>query len=61
MTVVDIAPGVGKVSPEFQAYLDAMKAIDDAQVMSRKDADAILAKTEPVRRRAPCLSLDRRS
>ncbi|GAA5929560.1 hypothetical protein JCM3775_002375 [Rhodotorula graminis] len=47
LVVVDIAPGVGKVSPEFQAYLDAMKAIDDAQVMSRKDADAILAKTEP--------------
>ncbi|TNY19861.1 Alpha/Beta hydrolase protein [Rhodotorula diobovata] len=47
LVVVDIAPGVGKVSPEFQAYLDAMKAIDDAKVMSRKEADAILQKTEP--------------
>lgn len=48
-TVVDIAPGVGKISPEFRAYLDAMKEIDDAKVMSRKEADTILHKTEPVR------------
>ena len=46
--VVDIAPGVGKISPEFRAYLDAMKEIDAAQVHSRKEADAILEKTEPV-------------
>ncbi|GAA5941305.1 uncharacterized protein JCM15063_006432 [Sporobolomyces koalae] len=47
LVVVDIAPGVGKISPEFQAYLDAMKEIDAAQVHSRKEADAILTKTEP--------------
>ncbi|GAA5822034.1 hypothetical protein JCM3770_002258 [Rhodotorula araucariae] len=47
LVVVDIAPGVGKVSPEFQAYLDAMKEIDEAKVMSRKDADVILQKVEP--------------
>lgn len=46
-TVVDIAPGIGKISPEFQAYLEAMKAIDEAKVHSRKEADAILSKTEP--------------
>ncbi|GAA5916215.1 uncharacterized protein JCM6883_000692 [Sporobolomyces salmoneus] len=46
LVVVDIAPGVGKISPEFQAYLDAMKEIDDAQVHSRKEADSILQKTE---------------
>ena len=45
---MDIAPGVGKISPEFQAYLNAMKEIDDAQVHSRKEADTILQKTEPV-------------
>ncbi|GAA6038748.1 hypothetical protein JCM8097_002380 [Rhodosporidiobolus ruineniae] len=44
--VVDIAPGIGKISPEFQAYLDAMKEIDEAKVMSRKEADTILQKTE---------------
>lgn len=48
--VVDIAPGVGAISPEFSAYCDAMMAIDEAKVTSRKEADAILAKTEPVRR-----------
>ncbi|GAA5822602.1 hypothetical protein JCM5353_005500 [Sporobolomyces roseus] len=47
LVVVDIAPGVGKISPEFRAYLDAMKEIDAAQVHSRKEADAILEKTEP--------------
>ncbi|GAA5999317.1 uncharacterized protein JCM10292_001198 [Rhodotorula paludigena] len=47
LVVVDIAPGVGKISPEFRAYLDAMKEIDDAKVMSRKEADTILQKTEP--------------
>ncbi|BGP35651.1 hypothetical protein JCM10296v2_007503 [Rhodotorula toruloides] len=46
LVVIDIAPAVGKISPEFQAYLDAMKEIDEAQVMSRKEADAILQKTE---------------
>lgn len=48
-TVVDIAPGVGKISPEFRAYLDAMQEIDAAKVSSRKKADEILQKTEPVR------------
>ncbi|BGP38161.1 hypothetical protein JCM10449v2_002088 [Rhodotorula kratochvilovae] len=47
LVVVDIAPGVGKVSPEFQAYLDAMKEINEAKVMSRKEADAIMQKVEP--------------
>ncbi|GAA6059669.1 hypothetical protein JCM10212_000056 [Sporobolomyces blumeae] len=47
LVVVDIAPGVGKISPEFQAYLDAMKEIDAAKVHSRKEADSILSKTEP--------------
>ncbi|GAA5870961.1 hypothetical protein JCM8547_000042 [Rhodosporidiobolus lusitaniae] len=47
LVVVDIAPGVGKISPEFRAYLDAMKEIDAAKVMSRKEADVILQKTEP--------------
>ncbi|SCV74533.1 BQ2448_7562 [Microbotryum intermedium] len=49
LVVVDIAPGIGAISPEFKAYLAAMKEINDANVMSRKEADAILSKAEPVR------------
>ncbi|ORY73634.1 Alpha/Beta hydrolase protein [Leucosporidium creatinivorum] len=47
LIVVDISPAVGKISPEFTQYLDAMKAIDAANVSSRKEADELLAKTEP--------------
>lgn len=47
--VVDISPAVGKISPEFGQYLEAMKAVDAANVSSRKEADELLAKTEPVR------------
>lgn len=47
--MVDIAPGVGSISPEFREYLTAMKEIDDANVKSRKEADVILQKYEKVR------------
>lgn len=47
--VVDMAPGVGSISAEFKRYLEAMQEIDSALVKSRKEADAILAKYEPVR------------
>lgn len=47
--VVDIAPAVGAISPEFREYLTAMKAIEAAQVKSRKEADAILQDYEKVR------------
>ncbi|GAA5905955.1 hypothetical protein JCM5296_001300 [Sporobolomyces johnsonii] len=47
LVVVDIAPGIGKISPEFRAYLDAMNEIEAAAVHSRKEADLILQKTEP--------------
>ncbi|GAA5941583.1 hypothetical protein JCM1841_002006 [Sporobolomyces salmonicolor] len=47
LVVVDIAPGIGKISPEFRAYLDAMNEIEAAGVHSRKEADLILQKTEP--------------
>ncbi|GAA5881910.1 hypothetical protein JCM3774_001292 [Rhodotorula dairenensis] len=47
LVVVDISPAVGKVSPEFQAYVDAMNRIQDAKVRSRKEADDILRETEP--------------
>lgn len=47
--MVDISPAVGKVSPEFQAYINAMHQIQDAKVQSRKEADDLLQETEPVR------------
>lgn len=49
LLVVDMAPGVGSISVEFKRYLEAMQEIDSALVKSRKEADAILAKYEPVR------------
>lgn len=55
--VVDMAPGVGKISPEFHSYINAMKEIEKAAVHSRKEADEILAEYEPVRP----LYLDRKS
>lgn len=47
--MVDMAPGVGKISPEFHNYINAMKEIEKAAVHSRKEADEILTKYEPVR------------
>ncbi|GAA6021250.1 hypothetical protein JCM8202_001914, partial [Rhodotorula sphaerocarpa] len=47
LAVVDISPAVGKISPEFQAYIHAMQEIQDARVHSRKEADQLLQKTEP--------------
>ncbi|POY74906.1 hypothetical protein BMF94_1882 [Rhodotorula taiwanensis] len=47
LVVVDISPAIGKLSPEFEAYIGAMKEIDAAKVHSRKEADEILERTEP--------------
>ncbi|KAL8290008.1 hypothetical protein RQP46_002947 [Phenoliferia psychrophenolica] len=46
LVVVDMAPGVGKISPEFGAYLKGMQEITAAKVFNRKEADAILSKYE---------------
>lgn len=45
---VDMAPAAGKVSPEFQAYIDCMQEVEDAHVKTRAEADKILEKVEPV-------------
>lgn len=55
--MVDISPAIGKLSPEFEAYIGAMKEIDAAKVHSRKEADEILERTEPVRSRHHSVSL----
>lgn len=49
LVVLDMSPAVGQISPDFAKYLEAMKAIVAARVRSRKEADQILAKYEPVR------------
>jgi len=42
------SPVRGKLSPTFKKYIDAMKAITDAKLMKRTDAENILAKYEEV-------------
>ncbi|KAH9945411.1 alpha/beta-hydrolase [Epithele typhae] len=42
LVVVDIAPSVGSLSPEFQGYIQAMQEIEDHDVMSRKEAASLL-------------------
>lgn len=44
---VDMSPARGRISPEFAKYIDGMRAVDAAQVRSKKDADAILKDYEP--------------
>ncbi|KZO96667.1 alpha/beta-hydrolase [Calocera viscosa TUFC12733] len=46
LVVVDMSPAIGKLSDEFQAYIEAMQAVEDAKVPSKKEADPILAKWE---------------
>ncbi|KAJ1300080.1 hypothetical protein OPQ81_002562 [Rhizoctonia solani] len=46
LVVVDISPAVGPISPEFRRYIDAMKEIDDAKVMTKKQGEEILKKYE---------------
>ena len=43
------APISSRLSPTFKKYVEAMKAITDAQVTTRKAAEDILAKHEEVR------------
>lgn len=55
LIVADIAPSKGALSPEFQAYVEAMKKIEESQVTTRKDAQQILSAYEPVRPTAVAL------
>lgn len=48
-TVVDMAPAVGAISPEFKQYLETMRSVDQAGIKTRKEADEILQAVEPVR------------
>ena len=43
------APISSRLSPTFEQYVYAMKAIRDAKITKRKDAEAILAQYEKVK------------
>ncbi|KAK8870101.1 hypothetical protein IAR55_000671 [Kwoniella newhampshirensis] len=45
---VDMTPAIGKMSPEFLAYTEAMIEIEKAKVKTKHEADKILEKTEPI-------------
>lgn len=47
LVVVDMSPARGPISNEFASYLEAMKAITQSHVTSRKAADHILQSYEP--------------
>jgi hypothetical protein len=49
LIVIDISPAIGAVSPDFANYIEGMKEIEKAEIHSRKEADEILQKYEPVR------------
>jgi hypothetical protein len=48
LIIVDIAPSRGDISSEFLGYIEGMKKIRDANVSSRKEAQAILTHYEKV-------------
>jgi hypothetical protein len=48
LVAVDISPAKGPISKSFQVYIDGFKEINSRSVSSRKEADEILTKYEPV-------------
>jgi len=48
LIVADIAPSRGVLSPEFQAYAQAMRKIEQSAVSTRKEAQEILVPYEGV-------------
>lgn len=42
LIVADIAPSRGRLSPDFEMYLQAMRTIEDAKLKTRKEADHML-------------------
>lgn len=49
LIVADIAPSKGPLSPEFSAYVEALRKIEASKVASRKEAQDILRPYEQVR------------
>lgn len=42
LIVADIAPSRGRLSPDFEMYLQAMHKIEDSKLKTRKEADHML-------------------
>lgn len=42
LIIADIAPSRGRLSPDFEVYLQAMHKIEDSRLKTRKDADQML-------------------
>lgn len=49
LIIADIAPSKGKLSPEFQGYIEAMQRVEQSNVTTRKEAHSILEAYEKVR------------
>lgn len=43
LIIADIAPSRGRLSPDFQLYLQAMEKIEAAHLKTRKEADHMLS------------------
>lgn len=52
LIVADIAPSRGRLSPDFEMYLQAMHKIEDAKLKTRKEADHMLHEFVKVRCRS---------
>ena len=48
LIVADMSPQIAKISDEFQSYANTMSEIEELNVKSKKEADGILAKVEPL-------------
>lgn len=42
LIIADIAPSRGRLSPDFEMYLEAMQKIEAAKLKTRKEADTML-------------------
>jgi hypothetical protein len=50
LIALENAPISSPLSPTFKKYVEAMKAIENAKLIKRKDAEELLAKYEEVHR-----------
>ena len=48
LVVVDVSPIKGKISKQFQTYIDTLKEMEGQGIKSRKEANDYLARIEPV-------------
>jgi hypothetical protein len=49
LIVADMTPAKGDLSSEFRGYIEGMKKIEESKVLTRNDAQNIIAQYEKVR------------